>query len=226
MPKTLKIKAVLFDLGNTLVYQQPHEPFQKILQANGVFKSMEEIREAFEKCSREFDSEKYEELPSHEFYVRWNMTILKYLGITRSVRRLAAEIDRQWFNFSEVYVYPEVKDSLRRLKQMGLKLGLVTGGYELDIEQILPRAGLAEFFAVCVGCDTVGKKKPSSEAFKHALKKLGVKPNEAIFVGDSLEDDYFGAKKVGMKAVLIQREGKPVAGVESITNLKEIFDFL
>jgi len=139
---------------------------------------------------------------------------------------LAEEIDSQWFNFSKVYVYREVKDSLRRLKQMGLKLGVVTRGYEFDLEQILPRAGLEEYFDVCVGADTIGKRKPSPEAFKHALKQLDVKPEEAIFVGDNLEQDYFGAKKVGMKAVLIQREGKPVAGVKAITSLREIFDVL
>jgi len=224
--KTLKIKAVLFDLGNTLVYQQPCEPFRRILQANGVFKSIQEIREAFEKGGREFDVERHKALPSHEFYTQWNMAILKHLGITRSVRRLAREIDRQWFNFSKVYVYPEVKDSLSRLKHMGLKLGVVTRGYELDIKQILPRAGLIEFFDVCVGADTTGKRKPSPEAFKHALKQLKVKPEEAIFVGDSLEQDYLGAHKVGMKAVLIQREGNAVAGVKAVTSLRKIFDVL
>jgi len=226
VPKTLKVKAVLFDLGNTLVYQQPFEPFQRILQTKGIFKPIKDIREAFEKCSREFDVEKHKALPPHEFYVQWNMVILKHLGITRSVKRLAEEIDRQWFNFSKVCVYPEVKDSLGRLKQMGLKLGVVTRGYELDIEQILPRAGLEEFFDVCVGSDTAGKRKPRPEAFKHALKRLKIKPKEAIFVGDSLEQDYFAAQKVGMKAFLIQREGKPVAGVKTITSLREIFDVL
>jgi len=226
MPKTLRVRAVLFDLGNTLVYQQPYEPFQKILQANGVLRSIEEIREAFEKCGKEFDVEKHKALGPHEFYARWNMVILKHLGITRSVRKLAEEIDSRWFDFSKIYVYPEVKDSLRKLKQMGLNLGVVTGGYELDIEQILPRAGLEEFFEVCVGADTTGKRKPSPEAFKHALKRLSVKPEEAIFVGDSLEQDYFGAQKVGMKAILIQREGKPTVGVKTITSLREIFDVL
>jgi len=226
VPKALKVKAVLFDLGNTLVNQQPYEPFQRIMQANGVFKPIEDLREAFEKGSKEFDVEKHKPLGPHEFYVQWNMSILKHLGITRSVRKLAEEIERQWFNFSKIYVYSDVKDSLRRLKEMGLKLGVVTGGYELDIGQILPRAGLEQFFDVCVGYDTIGKRKPDPEAFKHALKQLKVKPEEAIFVGDHLEQDYLGAQKVGMKALLIQREGNPTAGVKAITSLKEIFDFL
>jgi len=226
LPKSLRIKAVIFDLGNTLVYQQLHEAFQRILQANGVLKSLEEIREAFEKGNREFDVEKHKALGPHEFYTQWNMPILKHLGITQSARKLAEEIDRQWFNFSKIYVYPDVKDSLRRLKQMGLKLGLVTGGYELDIEQILPKTGLEEYFDVCVGFDTTGKRKPEPEAFRYALKRLKVKPEEAIFVGDSLEQDYLGAQGVGMKALLIRRGGAPVAGVKAITSLREIFEVL
>jgi len=226
VPKPLKVKAVLFDMGNTLVFQHPLEAFQRILQAKGIAKSIDEVREAFEKNSRDFDVEKHKPLGPHEFYVRWNMNILKHLGITRSVRRLAEEIEREWFNFSKIYVYPEVKDSLRRLKRIGLKLGVVTGGYELDIEQILPKAGLRQFFDICVGCDTIGKSKPDPKAFKHALKQLGVKPEEAIFVGDHIEQDYLGAQKVGMKAVLIQREGRPVAGFKAITSLRKIFDLL
>lgn len=219
----MKIKAVLFDLGNTLVYQQPYEAFQRILQANGVFKTIEEIQQAVEKGNREFDVNRRVVPSPREFYAAWNMAILNHLGITRSIRKLAEEIDRQWFSYSKVYVYPEVMESLRRLKQMGLKLGVVTGGYELDIQQILPTTGLDEFFDVCVGADTTGKRKPEPEAFKHALRQLGVKPEEAIFVGDRLEQDYLGAQKVGINAVLIQREGKPIAGVKTITNLTGIF---
>ncbi len=56
VPSNLKVKAVLFDLGNTLVYQQPYEPFQRILRANGIIKSLEEIKEAFEKGNKDFDA--------------------------------------------------------------------------------------------------------------------------------------------------------------------------
>jgi putative hydrolase of the HAD superfamily len=222
----LKVKAILFDLGNTLVYQQLYEPFQRILQANGVIKSIEEIKKAFEKGNEDFDAERQVVFPPHEFYVLWNMKILKHLGITSSARELAAEIDRQWFKFSKIYVYPDAKEALRKLKRMGLKLGVVTGSYEIDIKQILSAAGLEGFFDICVGADTTGKRKPDPEAFKHALNRLGVKAEEAIFVGDRLEQDYLGAQKVGMNALLIQREDKSVSGVKEIASLQEIFNFL
>jgi len=228
MTKVKKIKAVLFDLGNTLVYMRPEKTLQKILKANGIVKSIAEVKEAMIKGNREFDIEKHRNLSAHEFYTQWNIVELKHLGITDKVkaRKLAEEVDYQWFKFAKVYVYSDVLETLKKLKQLGLKLGLITGGYEEDIAEILPKAGFENFFDICVGVNTTGERKPHSSAFEFALKQLDVKPQETIFVGDQLEADYFGAKKVGMKALLIQREGKPVTGVRTITSLKEIFDFL
>jgi len=228
VPKTLNVKAVLFDLGNTLVYMYPEETFQKILEALGISKSLDDVKQAMIKGNQEFDIDKHSHLSAHEFYTEWSMVELRHLGITGNAkaRKLAEEIDFRWFEFAKVYVYPDVKETLQRLKHKGLKLGIITGGYEEDVEKILPKAGLEKFFEVYVGVNTTGKRKPHSEAFNYALKQLRIKPMEAVFVGDQLEADYIGAKKVGMKVFLIQREGKPIAGVETIASLKEIFDFL
>lgn len=222
----MTIKAVLFDLGNTLVYQEPYEAFQRILQANGIEKPLRAIREAFERGNREFEVERYEVSPPRDFYVKWNALILKHLVITSSSDRLAVEIDRRWFDFSRSHLYPEVKKSLNRLRKMGLRLGLVTGGYELDLEQILPEVGLQEFFDVRVCADTVGKRKPHPEAFAHALKQLGVDPQEAVFVGDNYGIDYLGAQNAGLVPVLVQRNGTPMSGVRTIRTLGDIFAVL
>ena len=222
----MKIKAVLFDLGNTLIYQEPYEAFQRILKANGINKSLRAIREAFERGNREFEAERNMVTSPRDFYARWNMMILKHLGITQSLDRLAAEIDRQWFDFSKSHLYPEVKKSLNKLRKMGLRLGLVTGGYELDLERILPEVGLQGFFDVQVGADTVGKRKPHPEAFAFALKQLGVEPKEAVFVGDIYEIDYLGAQNAGMAPVLIRRDGASMSGVRTIRTLDDIFALL
>lgn len=217
---------MLFDLGNTLIYQEPYEAFRRILKANGIIKSPKAIREAFEKGNREFEAERNMVLSPRDFYAKWNMIILKHLGISQSLDRLAAEIDRQWFDFSKSCLYPEVKKSLKRLRIMGFRLGLVTGGYELDLEHILPEVGLQEFFDVQVGADTVGKRKPHPEAFAFALKRLGVEPKEAVFVGDIYEIDYLGAQNAGMVPVLIRRDGASMSGVRTIRSLDGIFALL
>jgi hypothetical protein len=77
------IKAVLFDLGNTRVYREPYEAFQRILKANEINKALKTIREAFERSTREFAVERNEVPPPQHFYMKWNALILKRLGITR-----------------------------------------------------------------------------------------------------------------------------------------------
>jgi len=224
----LTIKAVLFDLGNTLVFMHSEKTFQKILKVHGIVKPLREVKQAMIKAQKEYDIEKHSHLPVHEFYTRWNMIELKHLGITEpaEARKLAEDVDSQWFEFAKIYVYPDVKRTLQRLKKMGLKLGVITGGYEEDIESILPKARLEKFFDVCVGVNTTGKRKPHPEAFRYALRQLDVKPREALFVGDNLEADYIGATKAGLIPVLIKREGSPASNVRYKKRLDEIFKIL
>jgi len=219
---------VLFDLGYTLVHPHHEETLQKILEAHGIVRSIDEIRQAQLKGSKEFNIEKHSGLPAHEFYTKWNLVELKHLRINdrAKAKTLAEEIDYQWFEYAEIHVYPDVKETLQKLKQMGLKLGVITGGYEEDIAKILPKAELKEFFDVCVGVNTTGKRKPHPKTFKYALKQLGIKPHEAIFVGDSPEADYMGAERVGLIPVLIKREGSPTLNVRCIKRLSEIFKVL
>jgi len=232
------IKAVLFDLGNTLVYSNAEDAFQRILAEQGFTKPLREVRSALIKGNREFDIDRHEGLSAHEFYTQWNLVQLKHLGLEGSeARKLAECINAQWWRFAKFHVYPQVKDTLQKLKRTGLKLGLVTGGFEEDIEMILPSTGLDEFFDAKVGVNTTGKRKPHPTAFRYALRQLDVKPREAIFVGDNFEADYLGAQKVGMVPVLIKRKSSGIQrlytdscklphDVRTIEKLGEIFDIL
>jgi len=226
----LTVKAVLFDLGNTLVYQNIYKTFQKILETYGIARTIQEIEEAFAKAGREFDIEEHNKLSAHEFYTLSNVHILKHLGVKNSkqLRKLAEDIDIKWFKVSKIHVYSDVKPTLTKLKKMGFKLGLITDGYKSDLEKILPEAGLQGFFDVCVCSDTVGKRKPNPQVFAYALNRLNVKPFEAVFVGDRLDADYLGAQKTGMTPVLIRREsnGQKLVDVRIITSLEEIFKIL
>jgi len=224
----LTIKAVLFDLGNTLVYTCPEEAFQEILRAHGIHEPIDRVKQAMIKGNQEFDIEKHIHLSAHEFYTKWNLVELKHLGIIDPVKaeKLAEEIDSEWFEYAQFHPYPEVKPTLKRLKQMGLKLGIITGGCEEDVEKILPKVGLQDVFDVCVGVNTIGKRKPSPEIFQYALKKLRVTPEEAVFVGDDLKADYLGAEKAGLTPILIRREGSATLDIRCIKRLYEIFEVL
>jgi len=216
------VKAVLFDLGGTLINTaEIFEIWRRILEAHGIKRSLDEISLAHKETEKQLNPKDYPRL-SDDFYIIWNLHILKKLGIRKNVQLLARKISEEWWDYSDVRLYPDAEEALKQLKRMGLKTGLVTNAFQSDIDQILPRVGLANFFDVAVGVDAVGKTKPDREIFLYALKKLGVAPQEALFVGDQIETDYEGARKAGLKALLIDREDKIRKRVKKIRDLKEI----
>ena len=92
---------------------------------------------------------------------------------------------------------------LEALRARGLKLGLVsnTASPHRLIQPVLEQQGLIERLDAIVLSSEVGKRKPHPAIFERALDELGVQAEEAIFVGDRVEADVFGASRVGMTTV-------------------------
>lgn len=223
--KKPQVKAVLFDLGGTLVYTtEIPEVYKRMLEAHGIKRSIEEISHAHEETEKHLDIQKLATL-FEEYWIRWNLQILGRLGIEQNVRALAETIADRWWDYSDVELYPDVEETLQQLREMGLKMGIVTNGLESDYRQVLQKVGLLDFFDVTVGIDTVGKMKPHRDIFLHALKKLEVSPSETLFVGDRLEEDYEGARRAGLRPLLIDRDNVISSKVEKIRSFKEIANY-
>ena len=230
----MRVKAVLFDLGETLVKTWiPEIVFKKVLYSLGVDRSVDEIREALARTDEQFDNLNYRSLygkiPYKEYWGKWNSLVLKHLGIP-DYEKLVGEIETQWFKHADCEAYPDAEETLVKLRRMSLKTGLVSTGYETDVYAILGKTGLRkELFDVIVGADTTGRANPHPEAFRHALEKLGVEPEEALFIGDKVDDDYRGAEEVGITPILIRRESGE-AGIDSglriVTSLAEVFQYV
>jgi len=229
----LKIKAVLFDLGDTLVsLSAPETVFHKILCSFDIHTPIETIKEAVEKTESEFGNVKYE--PSYgkvsyeEFWKKWNSRVLMRLGLPADKKVIESTLTK-WFDYAECNAYPEVREVLSKLKQIGLKTGIISGAYEEDINIMLEKAHLSEeLFDITIGANTIKKSKPHPDVFRYALSKLNVKPDETLFVGDTVEADCKGAESVGIKAVLIKREeAENLTGYSrKINSLEEIFKFI
>lgn len=106
----------------------------------------------------------------------------------------------------KIHVYPDTIPTLEWLDESGYKLGVVTSGPEYQRLK-LRITGLFNFFDVVVTREDVGAIKPEPKIFLYALERLGVEPHEAMMIGDSLSQDVYGAKNVGMTAVWINRNG-------------------
>ncbi len=108
----------------------------------------------------------------------------------------------------KLHVYPDTVPTLEWLKDEGYRLGVITSGPEYQRLK-LELAGLSGYFKVVVTREDVRAIKPEPGVFLYALERLGVDPEEAIMVGDSLSQDVYGAKSVGMTTAWINRGGEP-----------------
>jgi putative hydrolase of the HAD superfamily len=219
------IKAVLFDLGGTLIKTAPVPIiFERILLSHGI-RVQGNVDEAFlDEVAKEM-VHNYE-LPFRDFWRIYNAKILRKMGLSEDLEKLADIVSDEWWDNAELELFPEVKDMLLMLRRQGLKLGMVTNGYRRDINDILFRVGLTDQFDATVGVDDTGKPKPDKKIFMYALEKLSINPYEALFVGDNLELDYKGAENSGLKPLLIDRSNKASDDVRKIHDLKEVTQFI
>ena len=219
-----QVKAVLFDLGGTLL-KTTEIPYvmERVLKDRGVNRSLEEITGAWKKAEESLNFRDLTRLLD-EFWVQWNVRILRNLRVKSDIRVLAEFIASHWWDYSDVTLYPDAEKILPLLKERGLKIGVVTNGLRSDVDEILPKVGLEGFFDVVIVIDTLRRMKPDVEVFQYALERLGVESSEAIFVGDEVKADYEGAKRCGLTVYLIDRDGKVQdEGVRKISSLEELF---
>ncbi|MBD5157572.1 MAG: HAD family hydrolase [Butyrivibrio sp.] len=125
--------------------------------------------------------------------------------------------------------YPETVDTMKKLKQNGIKIGILTDvAYGMDNEFSLADISvLSDFIDVSVTSVDVGYRKPNSAGYLKLLNSLGVYPDEMIFIGDE-EKDIIGAKKLGIVSALINRskEIKDFGQDYTLESLSGIFSVL
>ena len=125
--------------------------------------------------------------------------------------------------------YPHVAEVLFGLKQRGIKLAIVSDAPRLKAWIRLVSMKINHLFDVVVTFEDTKQLKPSIIPFKVAFKKLKVKPQECLMVGDRPERDIEGAKKVGM-LTCFAKYGNPIAKVSDadyeINDIKELVEIV
>ena len=225
------IRSVLFDLEGTLVERSLDDPetFHRILERKGIPISVEEVVHAVHKVKIEIGDaieEKCGKIPRLEYHSLWNTNILKVLKIEDHDKSILREVNDRWMYICDMNLRSHARSILTTLKTRKIKTGIISGVYEEEIKKILHIVNLDEaIFDIVVGSDTIQKRKPDPEVFFYALKKLGIEPHEALYIGDSVEKDYKVAEKVGMTPFLIgTAEG--TTEMRKIENLMSLVDYL
>jgi putative hydrolase of the HAD superfamily len=102
-------------------------------------------------------------------------------------------------------LFPEARPTLQRLRERGIPLGLVTNGDATQQRFKIERHDLARYFDVMVIEGEFGAGKPDEAVYRHALHALDAEPADACMVGDNLEYDVEGARRIGIAAVWVDR---------------------
>jgi len=191
------IKAVVFDLDNTLVdfMQMKRQAIDAAIDAMrdaGLNLSAEEIRERIEQIYKERGIE-FQNVFDELLYREFSKVDYKILSAGVIAYRRARE--------AALVLYPHVAMTLIALSKMHLKLGVVSDAPAREAWLRLCYLNLHHIFDAVVTFDDTGKYKPDPEPFRKILDLLCVKPQEALMVGDWAERDVVGAAKVGMKTV-------------------------
>jgi putative hydrolase of the HAD superfamily len=119
---------------------------------------------------------------------------------------------------------------LAKLKAMNLQTAIVSNHHNPDaLLQHLDRLRISPYFSCVFISASVGYRKPDSRIFDDCLSQLGVKRHQAVFVGDSLEYDVEGAKRAGIRSILLtdetlqnQRSESGICPDFIINDLKEV----
>lgn len=142
------------------------------------------------------------------------------------VARLHADFWTRLASFTRPF--PEVIDTLNRLRRLRIKLGIITNGSTRVQEDKIRRLGLFELMDVVLISEREGVRKPEAEIFGRALARLGVPASDAWFVGDSPDVDVAGALDAGLRSFWRECADWPAPTVacEIIRSLDELVPLL
>jgi len=221
-----RIRAVLFDLGGTLVDERDYAGWSEL--ARGIYLDLlpERFAHAFPEVEAEEDlapSGLDREAAWVEF---WRKVLSRASGSeiasSTAARFVAA---RSACREPPMALYSDVRRCLDLLRGQRRSLGVVSNSRsEAAVRHILDRVGILPYFEAVVSSGTEGVAKPHPEIFRRALARMRVPPREALYVGNLLRTDALGARSAGLHAAWLHRDGMGVGGDDppEITSLLEV----
>ena len=217
-----ELRAVLFDVDFTLARPGPElgpEGYVRAGARHGL--TLDASRYEAARDAALVDLHRHPELEhDDEIWFRFTERIIRGMGgEADSAYDCAVEITRGWERHENFKLYDDVPETFAALRAAGLSIGLVSNSardvrefarhHELDVD-----AGISSFHH--------GRSKPHASIFRAVLDLLGVEPADAAMVGDMIADDIEGARAVGMRAILIDREGLHPEFEPRIESLREL----
>jgi HAD superfamily hydrolase (TIGR01509 family) len=190
----MSIKAWMFDLGKTLMSIPDEYDEEMCLQTILEYTDVDQVRSIIYRIC-----DKYPNQTVDDFLSRFNSVVNQ-----SNNEPLKTALHKAWMtSVKQAKLEVGALEILDHLHEVGMKLALIsntppTSQFILDYLQLRSR-----FDVIVFSCD-VGYLKPDPRIFKIALQQLGVKPEEAVLVGDKIRTDILGGAILGVKTILLE----------------------
>jgi FMN phosphatase YigB (HAD superfamily) len=206
--KRQRIRAVLFDLGDTLVDERDYVGWCELARRYYLDIDPDALTHAFQEVERELDAETPRLAREDGILEFWRRTLGR-----AAEREVPVDVVRKFVQAVRstevpVRLFSDTRRCLDQLIAEHRLLGVVSNSTsEARVRQILDRAGILDYFSRVVSSGTEGVEKPDPEIFRRTLKRMEVRPEEALYVGNLAFTDAKAAAAAGLHSVWLNRYG-------------------
>ena len=189
----MTLKAVLLDFNGVIIKDEPiHEDLiGNILLSENLRPDASEFKDF---CLGKSDRACLKDILAQ----RGRVVSDKYLE--NLIQKKTQAYQQKLAELEELPLYPGIREFLTQLQQQEIAIALVTGALRQEVELVLQKSGIAQYFSLIVGGDDITESKPKPEGYLLAVKQLNLQPSECL----AIEDSYPGieaAKKAGIPVV-------------------------
>ena len=227
----LPIKAIFFDIGDTLVFDDP-PLVTRLAQAarqSGLPLNETHLPAAF-RVGEAYAVGRYVQ------GIPWDAPDSLRAVVAHIWRALGCPPlgDSDWLTFGAAfaavpftrYAHPDALSLLRELRRSGFTVGAISD-WEASLPALLTELGIASLLDALAVSEIVGVTKPDPRLFREALRQAGVAPETSLHVGDWYELDVVGARAAGMSALLFDHPGRrPDADCPRVQTFEALAHFL
>ncbi len=215
--KIADLQAVFFDVDFTLIYPGPTfrgEGYRDFAARYGMTLEPSAFDRAVASAAPLLDGpdDRYDD----EIFVAYTAHIIARMGGSGAqVDACAREIYREWAACQHFQLYDDVPEALARISAAGIRIGLISNSHRClsSFQSHFELQGLVD---AAVSSAEHGFMKPHPSIFEAALQLVGVKPAQALMVGDSVRQDVDGALSAGLRAALLYRGESPPPDADAL----------
>lgn len=233
-----KYSAVIFDLFDTIV--DFHYEKLPLVTVNGrsVHTTSGDVYKVFSAIHKGVD---FEGVDFEHFYDMFKASYTEFEELKRRERREYPNSDRFVLLLKKLGFDPDGKSAELAARMSSAHMNALRLGMEMDLENtgvleelsgkyrlglisnfdhsptarsLIDELGLSKYFEAVIISADIGWRKPRGEIFHECLDQMGIRPQDAVFVGDNYEADVVGSKSVGMDSIWLKRKGVKYFGFE------------